>query len=52
MITYGFRNENPGHCIREFVTPSRPATLWSDMRALALIVTPWAIFGFVMGVFG
>ncbi len=52
MITYGFRNENPGHVLREFVTPSRPCTLLSDMRALALILAPWAIFGLVIGVFG
>ncbi len=52
MITFGYQNENPGHILREFVSPSRPSTLVSDLRAIALIAAPWAIFALIMGVFG
>lgn len=51
MITLAYRKAKTGHCLREFVNPSRPHTVFSDLRAIALIVSPWAAFIFFMGVF-
>lgn len=52
MITTGYRNAKTGHCLREMVNPSRPSTLASDSRAIALILAPWAAFGLAMILFG
>ena len=50
MITFGYRNAKTGHCLREFVNPTRSNTVFSDLRAIALIISPWAAFALVLGV--
>lgn len=51
MITTAYQQAR-GHCLREFVTPTKPCTLAADSKALGLILAPWGLFALVIGVFG
>jgi len=52
MITIGYQQTPKGHCLRELATPTRPSSAESELRAMALILAPWAVFALVLGVFG